>query len=65
MRWEVVGLVLGWTIGLVAVPLAVVILYSAYSEGLEPAIRTFAIPLLVSLLSVSYTHLTLPTNREV
>ena len=51
MRWEVVGLVLGWTIGLVAVPLAVVILYSAYSEGLEPAIRTFAIPLLVSLLS--------------
>ena len=33
MRWEVVGLVLGWTIGLVAIPLGIVTLYSAYVEG--------------------------------
>ncbi|MBR79838.1 MAG: hypothetical protein CMA88_03525 [Euryarchaeota archaeon] len=51
MRWEVVGLVLGWTIGLVSIPLSAVTLYSAYSEGLEPAIRTFSIPLILSVLS--------------
>lgn len=49
MRWEVVSLVLGWTIGLVSLPLIVVGLYSLYAEGLEPAIRTFAIPALISI----------------
>ena len=49
MRWEVVSLVLGWTIGLVSLPLAVVGFYSLYSEGIEPAIRTFAIPTLISI----------------
>ncbi len=51
MRWEVVGLVLGWTIGLVAIPLSFVTLYSIYSEGFEPAIRTFSVPLIASILS--------------
>ena len=50
MRWEVVSLVLGWTIGLVSLPLALVGFYSLYSEGLEPAVRTFAIPTLVSII---------------
>jgi trk system potassium uptake protein TrkH len=49
MRWEVVSLVLGWTIGLVSLPLMVVGLYSLFTEGLEPAIRTFAIPTLISI----------------
>ncbi len=51
MRWDVVGLVLGWTIGLVAIPLSAVTIYSAYSEGLGPAIRTFSIPLIFSVIS--------------
>ena len=49
MRWGVVSLVLGWTIGLVSLPLMVVGLYSLFTEGLEPAIRTFAIPTLISV----------------
>ena len=69
MRWEVVGLVLGWTIGLVAIPLAIVTLYSAYAEGVEASARTFLPPLILSLvvgyLTVSYTHLTLPTIYSV
>ena len=40
MRWGVVSLILGWTIGLVSVPLVVVGLYSLYVEGFEQAIRT-------------------------
>ena len=50
MRWDVVSLVLGWTIGLISIPLVFVGLYSCYAEGIEPAIRTFAIPLSASLL---------------
>ena len=38
MRWGVVSLILGWTIGLVSVPLVVVGLYSLYVEGFEQAI---------------------------
>ena len=35
MRWDVVGLVLGWTIRLIALPPLVVFAYSAYlgAEG--------------------------------
>ena len=51
MRWGVVSLVLGWTIGLVALPLLVVGLFSWYSEGPGPAFRTFAFPTLLSLVS--------------
>jgi len=54
MRWEVVSLVLGWTIGLVSLPLVIVGLYSIIAEGLEPAIRTFAIPTLISI-SLGYS----------
>ena len=54
MRWDVVSLVLGWTIGLISVPLVFVGLYSCYAEGIEPAIRTFAIPLFASLLSAYF-----------
>ena len=50
MRWDVVGLVLGWTIGLVSIPLMVATLFSIYTEGLEPAARTFLLPLSISVL---------------
>ncbi len=50
MRWDVVGLVLGWTIRLVAVPLAVVAVYSCYQEGLEIGLRTFLAPLVLAVL---------------
>ena len=50
MRWGVVSLILGWTIGLVSVPLVVVGLYSLYVEGFEQAIRTFAFPAIISFL---------------
>ncbi len=49
MRWEVVGLVLGWTIGLISIPLTIIALYSCFLEGLEDATRTFAIPIFCSI----------------
>ena len=49
MRWDVVALVLGWTIGLVSIPLSVVAIYSGYTEGMEESIRTFGTPLLLSI----------------
>lgn len=50
MRWDVVGFVLGWTIRLVALPLALVAAYSCYldSEGYEFAARTYLIPLILA-----------------
>ncbi len=51
MRWEIVCLVLGWTIGLVTIPLIVVAIFSFITEGFEDAVRTFAIPLIVSIIS--------------
>ena len=50
MRWDVVGFVLGWTIRLVALPLALVAAYSCYldSEGYEFAVRTYLIPLILA-----------------
>ena len=33
MRWDVVSLVLGWTIGLISISLVFVGLYSCYDEG--------------------------------
>ena len=50
MRWDVVGLVLGWTIRLVAVPLAVVAVYSCHQEGLDIGLRTFLAPLVLAAL---------------
>ena len=50
MRWDVVGLVLGWTIGLISIPLMVATIFSIYTEGLEPAARTFLPPLSISVL---------------
>ena len=50
MRWDVVGLVLGWTIRLVAVPLAVIAVYSCHQEGLEMGLRTFLAPLVLAVL---------------
>ena len=50
MRWDVVGLVLGWTIRLIAVPLAVVAVYSCHQEGLEMGLRTFLAPLVLAVL---------------
>ena len=51
MRWEIVCLVLGWTIGLVTIPLIMVAIFSFITEGFEDAVRTFAIPLIVSIIS--------------
>ena len=51
MRWDVVGFVLGWTIRIVALPLAIVAAYSCYlaeSEGYEFAARTYLLPLLIA-----------------
>ena len=50
MRWDVGGLVLGWTIRLVAIPLAVVAVYSCHQEGLEVGLRTFLVPLILAAL---------------
>ena len=50
MRWDVVGFVLGWTIRLVALPLAIVAAYSCYleAEGYEFATRAYLLPLLLA-----------------
>ncbi|HJM29545.1 MAG: TrkH family potassium uptake protein [Candidatus Thalassarchaeaceae archaeon] len=48
MRWDVIGLVIGWTLRIFAVPLTIVGLYSIYADGLEFAIKTYAITLLVA-----------------
>ncbi len=52
MRWDVVGLVLGWTIRLIALPLMVVFAYSASieSEGIEYAAKTYLPPAILSLV---------------
>ena len=50
MRWDVVGLVLGWTIRLVALPLLIVSLYSAFEESITFAISTYLPPLLICAL---------------
>ena len=55
MRWDVVGFILGWTIRLVALPLALVAAFSCYleAEGYEFAIRAYLIPLiLLSLIHI-------------
>ena len=38
MRWDVIGLVIGWTLRIFALPLAVVGAYSVYADGWEFAI---------------------------
>ena len=53
MRWEVVALVLGWTIGLISIPLVIITLYSFLLEGPEDAMRTFLVPIIFSI-SVGY-----------
>ena len=42
MRWDVIGLVIGWTLRIFALPLAVVGAYSVYADGWEFAIQTYA-----------------------
>ena len=67
MRWDVVGLVLGWTIGLVTLPLIIIASYSTYAEGMEPAFRTFFIPIAISIISgyllISRFGIEDPSNR--
>ena len=48
MRWDVIGLVLGWTIRVVCIPLSVVGIFSFYVEGQEYAIKTYLIPLIIA-----------------
>jgi trk system potassium uptake protein TrkH len=52
MRWDVVGLVLGWTIRLIALPLLIVFAYSALidSEGIEYAAKTYLPSAVLSLM---------------
>jgi len=52
MRWDVVGLVLGWTIRLISLPLIIVFAYSASieSEGMEYAAKTYLPPAILSLV---------------
>ena len=55
----------GVTVGIVALPLAIAF---AIASGVTPdrGLTTAIVAgFLISLLAVSYTHLTLPTNREV
>ncbi len=49
MRWDVIGLVIGWTLRIFAVPLAVVGAYSIYSDGWDYALKTYAIALLIAI----------------
>jgi trk system potassium uptake protein TrkH len=48
MRWDVIELVLGWTIRVVCVPLAIVGLFSAYTEDQNYAIKTYLIPIIIA-----------------
>ena len=48
MRWDVIGLVIGWTLRIFAIPLAVVGAYSVYVDGWEFAFKTYAIALVLS-----------------
>ena len=60
MRWDVVGLVLGWTIRLIALPLLVVFTYSSLidSEGIEYAAMTYLPSAVLSLvLGLSLIHI--------
>ena len=52
MRWDVVGLVLGWTIRLIAIPLLLLFLYSGFveSEGLEYAAMTYLPSFFLSII---------------
>lgn len=48
MRWDVIGLVIGWTLRIFAIPLAVVGSYSVYVDGWEFAFKTYAIALVIA-----------------
>ena len=48
MRWDVIGLVIGWTLRIFSIPLAVVGAYSIYSDGWDYALKTYAIALLIA-----------------
>lgn len=48
MRWDVIGLVTGWTLRIFAMPLAVVGAYSIYADGVEFAVKTYAVALLLA-----------------
>ena len=50
MRWDVIGLVLGWTIRVVCFPLSLVGLFSFYTEGQEYAIKTYLIPIIIAIV---------------
>ena len=51
MRWDVIGLVIGWTLRIFALPLAIVGAYSVYSDGWEYALQTYAIALLIAFVA--------------
>lgn len=65
MRWDVVGLVLGWTIRLIAIPLLLVFLYSAFieNEGLEYAAMTY-LPSFVLSLIIGQSLVSLAENSD-
>ena len=51
MRWDVIGLVIGWTLRIFALPLAVVGAYSVYADGWEFALQTYAIALVIAIVA--------------
>ena len=65
MRWDVVGLVLGWTIRLISIPLLLVFCYSAFieSEGYEYAAMTY-LPAFVISLVVGQSLVSLAENSD-
>ncbi|HIC50908.1 MAG TPA: TrkH family potassium uptake protein [Candidatus Poseidoniales archaeon] len=65
MRWDVVGLVLGWTIRLIALPLLVVATYSSYleAEGVEYAAKTY-LPSFALALIIGQSLVSLARNRD-
>ena len=65
MRWDVVGLVLGWTIRLIALPLLVVAIYSSYleAEGVEYAAKTY-LPSFALALIIGQSLVSLARNRD-
>ena len=65
MRWDVVGLVLGWTIRLISIPLLLVFCYSAFieSEGYEYAAMTYLPAFIISLV-VGQSLVSLAENSD-
>ena len=63
--WSVLIVVYPYLTGLVAGAFIVSALYHVFGMQQFKVVSKFAMLLALCLMAVSYTHLTLPTNREV